>query len=196
MKQNSKSVAILVPKSLVSDARVAETRSKIDGAFVQLLFVRSFKSLHVSDITKKAGVGRATFYAHYKSKDELLKSQMNRIIGPLFQIIPGSTFLIECRRFFSHVREAPHLFRNIMSGGAGSGSRVVREAMEERLDTLMRGQGALVGPLPSPLVKRFVVSTLLTIVVHGLQPNALESSDEMQRQFERLVGSGLNEFRP
>jgi AcrR family transcriptional regulator len=195
MKQKSKSVA--KPSSRVSndgrDARVLETRKRIDAAFVQLLFRRSYKSLRVSDITKKAGIGRATFYAHFSSKDELLKSQVIRVIVPMLHAFPESASLLDCRSFFAHVREAPQLFRAIMSGGEGSGSRVVREAMEERLDVLMRGTGRVTGTVPSLLVKRFVISTLLTIVSCGLQPNAAESGDEMQIQFEKLVGSGLSD---
>jgi len=195
MKQKSKSVAKSASEdsSVVRDARVIATRKKIDAAFVQLLFRRSYKSLRVSDITRKAEVGRATFYAHFKSKDDLLRSQVERVIVPMLHPCPGSPSLLDCRSFFRHVGEAPQLFRSIMSGGEGSGSSVVREAMENRLDTLLRGAGMPAGKVPSLLVKRFVISTLLTIVSHGLRPDAAESGEEMQRQFELLVGSGLSD---
>ena len=185
MKQKSKSVAKnpVELSSVVRDARVIATRRSIDAAFVQLLFRRSYKSLRVSDITKKADVGRATFYAHFKSKDNLLRSQVERVIVPMLLPCPESPSLLDCRSFFAHVREAPQLFRAIMSGGEGSGASVVREAMENRLDAILRGAGTPAGKVPSLLVKRFVISTLLTIVSHGLQPDASESGEQMQRQF-------------
>jgi hypothetical protein len=46
--------------------------------------------------------------------------------------------------------------------------------------------------LPAALVKRFILSTLLTIIAHGLQPGATDSAEAMQNQFEKLVGSGLS----
>jgi hypothetical protein len=46
--------------------------------------------------------------------------------------------------------------------------------------------------LPPPLLKRFFISTLLTVALHGLRPEGVESGDEMQRQFEKLIGAGLS----
>jgi hypothetical protein len=59
--------------------------------------------------------------------------------------------------------------------------------MEDRLDSLVGNRGAIAGNLPTPLVKRFVISTLLTVISQGPQPNAADAGEEMQRQFEKLV---------
>lgn len=193
MKQKSQSVSktsSAVPES--DDVRAVRTRANIDDAFVTLLFTRTYGAIRVSDICKKAGVGRATFYAHYKSKDELLQSQLVRIAMPMIQPSPRSPFFLDCRAFFAHIRAAPQLIRSLMTGGDGSGSRAVRAAMEVRLDEILIDQLPQTASLPLPLVKRFVISTVLTVVANGLQPNATESGDDMQKQFEKLVGAGLS----
>jgi hypothetical protein len=79
-----------------------------------------------------------------------------------------------------------------MGEGEGPGLRVVRTAMEVWLDKLLPTQEPADGPLPAVLVKRFVLSTLLTIIAHGLQPDVSDSAEVMQNQFEKLVGSGLS----
>jgi AcrR family transcriptional regulator len=186
MKQKSQSVS----KTRDTDARTIRTRAGIDHAFVMLLFTRAYVAIRVSDICKKANIGRATFYAHYQSKDELLQSQLVRIAMPMIK--PGSGFFLDCRDFFTHIRATPQLFRSIMSGGEGSGSRAVRAALEQRLDEILASRLPPAVNLPVPLVKRFVISTLLAVAAHGLQPNAVDSGDEMQRQFEKLVGAGLS----
>jgi AcrR family transcriptional regulator len=191
MKQKSQSVSdtsSVIPA--VDDARAVRTRANIDQAFVALLYTRPYAAIRVSDICKKAEVGRATFYAHYKSKDELLQSQLVRIAMPMIRPRPGSPFFLDCRAFFTHIRSAPQLIRSLMSGGEGS--RAVRAALEVRLDEILIAQLPQAASLPVPLVKRFVISTLLSVVAHGLQPDATESGDEMQRQFEKLVGAGLS----
>ncbi|HEY2860619.1 MAG TPA: helix-turn-helix domain-containing protein [Terracidiphilus sp.] len=188
MKQKSQAVsktAAQPPEA--ADPRVARTRTVIDQAFVQLLFQRSFRSLTVSDITRKAGVGRATFYAHYPSKDALLASQFSRMIVPLLRPRPGTAYLLDCTALFDHVRSSPKLFRNIMSGGEGSGARVIRAGLEDHVQALLMGDA----DLPEGLAKRFLVSTILTIVSHGLQPRSDQSAQDMQRQYEMLAGSGL-----
>jgi AcrR family transcriptional regulator len=193
MKQKSQSVSkACTGNPEVDDARAVRTRSNIDQAFVALLFTRPYLAIRVSDICKKAAVGRATFYAHYKSKGELLQSQLVRIVMPMIQPSHSSPFFLDCRGFFAHIRFAPELIRAVMSGGEGSGSRAVRAAMEVRLDEILIAQLPTAANLPVPLVKRFIISTLLSVVAHGLQPKATESVEEMQRQFEKLVGAGLS----
>ena len=192
MKHKSQSVskAAAIPRD--DDARAIRTRDRIDDAFVALLFTRTYLSIRVSDICKRADVGRATFYAHYKSKEALLQSQLVRIAMPMIKSAPSSPWLLDCRDFFAHLRDAPQLFRSLMSGGEGSGSRAVRAAMEERVGQIVIGKLPPSVSLPPALLKRFLISTLLTVALHGLRPDGVESGDEMQRQFEKLIGAGLS----
>ena len=173
------------------DARVERTRTRIDRAFVQLLSVRSYRSLTVQDIARKAGIGRATFYAHFDSKDELLRSQFIRIILPIVKARPEKTYLLDCTALFEHVLTAPQLFRNIMSGGEGSGARVIRAALEERVQSLLTSRSAPANEVPQELLARFVVSTLLAVIIHALQFKEEESPLQLQTRFARLAGSGL-----
>src|SRR5258706_2982066 len=54
------------------DPRVKRTRSLILGAFEQLLAEKNFESISVQDVTDKAEINRATFYAHFHDKYALL----------------------------------------------------------------------------------------------------------------------------
>lgn len=62
------------PKELEEklDPRVKRTRSLILQAFMELLPEKGFQSVSVQDITEKAGINRATFYAHFPDKYALL----------------------------------------------------------------------------------------------------------------------------
>lgn len=55
------------------DRRVAKTRAAIINAFSQLLIETPYQSIRVKDILETANVGRATFYAHFESKEILLE---------------------------------------------------------------------------------------------------------------------------
>jgi AcrR family transcriptional regulator len=54
------------------DPRVTRTRGLLEGAFMEVVTEKGFQSVSVQDITDKAGVNRATFYAHFPDKYALL----------------------------------------------------------------------------------------------------------------------------
>jgi AcrR family transcriptional regulator len=54
------------------DPRVKRTRQLIEQAFMELVSQKGFQSISVLDITERAGINRATFYAHFPDKYALL----------------------------------------------------------------------------------------------------------------------------
>jgi len=61
------------------DPRITRTRNLILGAFMELLPETGFQSLSVQDITEKAGINRATFYAHFSDKYALLDRSISQM---------------------------------------------------------------------------------------------------------------------
>ena len=58
------------------DKRRQRTREAIETAFVELIDERGYAKTTVQDILERSGVGRATFYAQFHSKDDLLEAQV------------------------------------------------------------------------------------------------------------------------
>lgn len=54
------------------DPRVKRTRLLLEQAFMEVLREKGFQTITVQDITERAGVNRATFYAHFADKFALL----------------------------------------------------------------------------------------------------------------------------
>ena len=54
------------------DPRVTRTRGLLEQAFMEVVAEKGFQSVSVQDITDRAGVNRATFYAHFADKYALL----------------------------------------------------------------------------------------------------------------------------
>ena len=54
------------------DPRVKRTRQLLEQAFMEALDEKGFQAVSVQDITDRAGVNRATFYAHFEDKYALL----------------------------------------------------------------------------------------------------------------------------
>ena len=62
----------MLPNEEKLDPRVRRTRSLILQSFNDLLAEKSFDSISVQDVTDKAQINRATFYAHFEDKYALL----------------------------------------------------------------------------------------------------------------------------
>lgn len=54
------------------DPRVKRTRQMLEQAFMESVREKGFQAVSVQDIAERAGVNRATFYAHFEDKYALL----------------------------------------------------------------------------------------------------------------------------
>ena len=68
------------------DRRVRRTRLAIFEAFSNLVLSQRYDEIRAADIIEGADIGRSTFYAHFKNKDDVLLSS----IEPLFEMLASA----------------------------------------------------------------------------------------------------------
>ncbi len=66
------------------DRRQKKTREAIFNAFTALLSKKHYNQITVGEIIERADVGRATFYAHFETKDYLLKELCEELVCHIF----------------------------------------------------------------------------------------------------------------
>lgn len=98
------------------DRRQRKTREAIFNAFCELLKSKHYHQITVGEIIERADIGRATFYAHFETKDFLLKELCEELFCHIFDASEQGR---ECHR---HIFEcdAPasvflHLFQHLQS---------------------------------------------------------------------------------
>lgn len=96
------------------DRRQRKTREAIFRAFIELLSEKHFAQITVCEIIGRADIGRATFYAHFETKDFLLKELCEDLFCHIFDAADSHN--CDHRHIFSC--DAPdsvflHLFRHL-----------------------------------------------------------------------------------
>jgi AcrR family transcriptional regulator len=183
--QKSQSVAQNV------DPRAEKTRVLITTSFVALLSRRSYDRIRVSDITRKARVGRATFYAHFASKDALLEAELSRVVLPMLAELPDDSCLVDCTRLFAHVQHARDVYRSLMGGSTRVVTeRLIQDALEARITATLAARKEA-GPAAPEFAPRFVASTLLTLLAWSLEQPTAPAPTALQDTFRSLVGRAL-----
>jgi AcrR family transcriptional regulator len=69
----------MLPNEEKLDPRVKRTRGLILQAFNDLLSGKNFENISVQDVTDKAQINRATFYAHFQDKYALLDYSISQM---------------------------------------------------------------------------------------------------------------------
>lgn len=81
------------PEEPALDPRVRRTRKWVGEALAELLQEKSFADISVSDITRRAGIARVTFYQHFESKEAVLLGLVSEFFEQLYQMFDIADFM-------------------------------------------------------------------------------------------------------
>lgn len=127
------------------DRRIRKTREALYSAFISLIVERGYDAISVQDIIDAADVGRTTFYAHFKSKDELLTFGFQRLRDELHSLLDaadskGSWNFVE--PLLRHAKAHAGLYLALLNGGGGRlAEREFQSIVEEMVASELGGQG-------------------------------------------------------
>ncbi len=103
------------------DERVARSTRALRQAMSQLLQEQTFEEITVQQILDRAGVARATFYKHYRSKDDVLAASFEAMLGSLEDRMRsergGADRLVPVRELLEHVGSANAVLESLRVSG-------------------------------------------------------------------------------
>lgn len=181
-----------------TDRRVVRTRLALANALVELMLARRFDDISVQQVLDRARVGRATFYTHFRNKNDLLLSDAERVFEALerhFLAHAGdSRRVAPVAELFSHVADYHPFLRALEQSSlreavsdllTGHLARMV----ERRMAVLCPGAGA--PSLPPAAAARVFAAALVEMMRWWLNRGATPGAQEMDAHFHDIVWGGL-----
>ncbi len=88
------------------DRRILRSKKNLGDALISLSLERGYEHFTIKDLTERAKVGYATFYRHFKSKDELLNEHLRELYRLIMRAIETQeTIYDECLALFRSISE-------------------------------------------------------------------------------------------
>jgi AcrR family transcriptional regulator len=190
-------------RKIGTDRRVVRTRRALGGALVELMLARRFDDISVQQVLDRAKVGRATFYAHFRNKSDLLLSDAERVFEWLerrfLEHAGDSRRVAPVAELFSHVADYHHFQRALEQsemrepvGALLTGH--LAQIIERRMAALCPGAGT--PSLPPAATARLFAAALVEMMRWWLARGACPGAWEMDAQFHEIVWGGLARMAP
>ncbi|MEV0386475.1 TetR/AcrR family transcriptional regulator [Nonomuraea sp. NPDC050643] len=178
------------------DRRMRRTQAALRGALIELVQQQNLSRVSVADVAERAGVGRSTFYDHYRDVHELAEAACTAMIDELIDAIPGhvlatggppDTLLI----FFTHLAEHAGLYRSVLGpqGSARLIDHVRRRATVATYVSAAGGDGPLdcTADTPHDVPAAFTAGALLGVATDWLQRGCPRTAAEMAARTRPLL---------
>jgi len=183
------------------DRRVRRSRRMFREAMCELVMEKVFDEITVKEITERAGLRRATFYLHYQTKEDLLRSVLEETSASLFEqshmfqkvdAIGGRTRPDAFLATFEHVAENAALYQRLLTGNGGAlAYEYIREHLADMVLSSLSSIDAVALDLPPEVVAQYIAGTELSLIVWWLNAEMPYTTQEMAVMAHRLVLRGV-----
>jgi AcrR family transcriptional regulator len=180
------------------DRRVRRTRDALGDALLALMQERRFETITVQQVLDRAGIGRSTFYAHYRGKDDLFLSDLEDFFEGMSTLLlrrrEASNRVAPVRELFAHVAEMRQLraaliaadkLRDFLELGQGYFAR----AIEQRLAEMSPSR--TIAPQQRTAMANAFAGALLSLMSWWVDHGAPASPEEMDDLYHQMVWSGV-----
>ena len=181
-----------------ADARVQRTRTRLGTAFLNLILEKPMRELTVQDVLDRSGVGRSTFYLHYRDIDDLLLSQLELFCEMMSSSLSAkkdrSHRVMPVEELFAHIGNGNQIYRVLSDSGHVKDFYELAEGCFARgIERRLVESGRL-----NDMPKREIAArasalsgSLLSLLRWWLDRGEKETPKAMDEMFHRMVWGGV-----
>ena len=181
------------------DRRQKKTREAIINAFCDILSKKHYNQITVGEIIQRADVGRATFYAHFETKDYLLKELCEELFCHVFDATQANgenhKHIFECNapssvflHLLQHLRKNDHNILNLL---VCENNDLFLGYIKENLKSLIKKQPqSLAYKKPDELPEDFWIDHISSAFVESIYwwiKNGMKESPETLSKYFMLI---------
>ncbi len=193
-------IAEFVRKEILMDRRQQKTRAAIFSSFSTLLSEKSYSKITVQEIIDRANVGRTTFYAHFETKDDLLKELCQELFS---HIIDSAMDCTHTHGLYSD-KNAPesvfcHLLQhlqendnNILGLLSCESSEIFLRYFKDNLDDLIRSQFVNQNRntntnIPADFLINHISGSFVEMVLWWLKGSMKQTPEKLDAYFRAVI---------
>lgn len=181
------------------DRRQRKTREAIFNSFTELLSKKDFNQITVGEIIQHADVGRATFYAHFETKEFLLKELCEELFCHLFDALKGEHnhhHIFDCKapdsaflHLFEHLENNDNRILDLLSGENNAlflqyFKKGLLQLIYSQLDKLRKEKH---NQLPQDFLANHIASTFVETVKWWVDNGKRESCNQITNYFLTII---------
>ena len=188
----------MLVKRKKSDRRASRTRRSLNDALIQLILEKRYDAITVQNVIDRADVGRSTFYAHYRDKEDLFRSSWEGLLDSFVRHIEwekarGGRF-VPVRELFRHVQEFHPFYRALTRSGKTdwlfkTGLSYLTKTIERALTSRLANKPQPIVPIP--VLSNYLAGGILTLLKWWLDHNMPYPPERMDEIFHELVMPGF-----
>lgn len=182
------------------DRRQRKTREAIFNAFTALLSEKNYNQISVQDIIDAADVSRTTFYAHFETKDYLLKNLCEELFGHIIDTamgLPHGHYHYTCGstedsvflHLLRHLQENDNNILELLSSQNNEiFLRYFKSNLKRLIITLYSNTGVLrIAELPEDFIINHISSSFVETVYWWISQNMKETPEEINNWFLTVI---------
>ena len=168
-------------------------------ALVELLHERDFDAITVQDVLDRAGVGRTTFYSHYRNKEDVLFSGFESVIGMFAaQLDRPSTLprLLPVTEFLGHIAEVDQFLGALRRSGKFEGMMsLMTDHMARLIEQRIVAAPGAPPAVPRQLLARMLAAAFVEMLRWWTEQTARAAPAQMDATFHALASVAMQRER-
>lgn len=182
------------------DRRQQKTRAAVFSSFSELLARKPYGRITVQEIIDGANVGRTTFYAHFETKDDLLKELCEELFG---HIIDSAVDRVHTHGLYSEAAAPKSVFchllchlqenhRNILGLLSCESNEIFLRYYKESLNSLVEsqyfGQNRIRNTeIPKDFLVNHITGSFVEMVQWWIRGGMRRTPEELDTWFRAMI---------